>query len=370
MFMRKNFRVKINTSKSRIDWYLLTTVFFLVLFGVLMVFNASSISANTDFGNKFYYLREQSKWVVLGFVGLIYASFFDYKKYFNLALPALLTCLILLLLVFVPGLGVNALGAQRWINFQLFILQPSELTKLSMIIYLSAWLSQKEHKRFAAFLLLISLVVGLIILQPDMGTAVVLVAISLILYFVSGAPLKHFAVFLPLGLVAGLTLALTSPYRFNRILTFLNSAHDPLGASYHVRQILIALGSGGLLGLGFGKSRQKFAYLPEATTDSIFAIIAEELGFIGSTILILILLFLIFRAFTIAKRAPDHFGRLLAVGIGSWFAMQIIINLGAMVALIPLTGIPLPFISYGGSSLVVALFAVGILINIGRQGKL
>ena len=172
-----------------------------------------------------------------------------------------------------------------------------------------------------------------------------------------------------MGFLAGVVLAITSPYRLNRILTFFNSSHDPLGASYHVRQILIALGSGGLVGLGFGKSRQKFAYLPEATTDSIFAIIAEELGFIGSTILILIFLFLIYRIFSIAKRAPDNFGRLLAIGIGSWFAMQIIINLGAMVALIPLTGIPLPFISYGGSSLVVALFAVGILINIGRQGK-
>ncbi|MBI3980379.1 putative lipid II flippase FtsW [Candidatus Microgenomates bacterium] len=367
--MPKNLRLKFKLRSTKTDWYLITTVISLVLFGVLMVFNASSISALTDFGNKFYYLREQSKWVIIGVLGLLYASFFDYKKYFYLALPLLLVCLLLLILVFVPGLGVNALGAHRWINFHLFILQPSEFTKLSLIIYLSAWFSQKEKKRFFAFLLLLAMIVGLIILQPDMGTGVVLVSISLILYFVSGAPLMHFGVFLPLGFMAGVFLAITSPYRLNRVLTFFNSSRDPLGASYHVRQILIALGSGGLLGLGFGKSRQKFAYLPEATTDSIFAIIAEELGFIGSTILILVFLFLIYRIFSIAKRAPDNFGRLLAVGIGSWFAMQIIINLGAMVALIPLTGIPLPFISYGGSSLVVALFAVGILINIKRQGK-
>lgn len=359
--------MKLKTLFDNFDWHLPVLVVVLVVFGVLMVFDSSSVSAVTEFGNKYFYVKEQLKGVVLGFLGLIFAAFFDYRRYYKLSLPFLLLCLLLLVAVFIPGFGVHALGANRWLNFGFFILQPSELTKLAMTMYLAAWLSQKEKSRLMAFLLLIGLVVGLIVLEPDLGTAIVLISTSILIYFVSGAPLKHFLALVPIVVTGIVGLAVTSPYRFQRVMTFLNPSNDPLGASYHVRQILISLGSGGIWGLGLGKSRQKFSYLPEASTDSIFAIIAEELGFIGSVCLILLFVYLIYRGFLIAKAAPDNFGRLLSFGIISWFSLQIIVNLSSMVALSPLTGIPLPFISYGSSSLAVELLAVGILINVQRQ---
>ncbi len=202
-----------------------------------------------------------------------------------------------------------------------------------------------------------------------MGTAFIIIAVSLAVYFISGAAIKQFLALLPVSIVGVVGLALSAPYRFRRLTTFLNPGSDPLGASYHIRQILIGLGSGGLFGVGLGKSRQKFAYLPEATTDSIFAIIAEELGFIGASILILIFFLLIYRGFKISQKAPDNFGKLLGSGITAWIAIQTLVNLSSMVALVPLTGIPLPFISYGGSSLVVIMTASGILLNIEREGR-
>lgn len=334
-----------------------------------MVYEASSVSAQVDFGDKYYYLKEQLKWGVLGFGVLFATAFFNYRRYYKLAVPILLITLLMLVLVFIPGLGVKALGAHRWINFHLFILQPSELTKLSAIIYLSAWFSYKERGRFLAFLLLLGTLVGLVLLEPDLGTAFIIIGVCLSVYFISGAPLKQLLALLPLSTVGVIGLALSAPYRFRRLTTFLDPSSDPLGASYHIRQILIALGSGGLFGVGLGKSRQKFSYLPEATTDSIFAIIAEELGFIGAGVLILVFFLLIYRGFKISQKAPDSFGKLLASGITCWIAIQTLVNLAAMVSLLPLTGIPLPFISYGGSSLVVMMAACGILLNIERESR-
>ncbi len=359
--------MKIKIHHQYFDWSIVFLTLFLLAFGLLMVYDSSSVTALTQFGNKFYYLREQTKGVTIGILGMIFAAFFDYRRYYKLSLPMLVGSLVLLVMVFIPPLGIKALGAHRWINFGLFILQPSELAKLVTTIYLSAWLSRKEKNRFAAFLILLAMVVGLIILEPDLGTAIIIISCSLVIYFSSGAPLKHLVALIPVVFGGVLALAISAPYRFARIATFLNLNSDPLGASYHVRQILIGLGSGGLWGLGLGKSRQKFFYLPEATTDSIFAIIAEELGFIGATALILVFVILIYRGFIIAKNAPDSFGRLLAFGLTAWIAIQTIINLSSMVALTPLTGIPLPFISYGGSALVVELFAIGILLNISKQ---
>ncbi|MBI3385373.1 putative lipid II flippase FtsW [Candidatus Gottesmanbacteria bacterium] len=362
--------MKIKIHQQYFDWYLLFLTLFLLAFGLLMVFDSSAVTALTEFGNKFYYLRDQAKGVIIGLLGMIFAAFFDYRRYYKLSLPMLLGSLALLVMVFIPSLGVKALGAHRWISLGFFILQPSEVAKLITTIYLSAWLSKKEKNRFGAFLILLSMVVGLILLEPDLGTGIIIVSCSLIIYFISGAPLKHLVGLIPVALGGILALAISVPYRFARLATFLNLNSDPLGASYHVRQVLIALGSGGLWGLGLGKSRQKFFYLPEASTDSIFAIIAEELGFIGATALILVFVILIYRGFIIAKNAPDNFGRLLAFGITAWIALQIIINLSSMVALTPLTGIPLPFISYGGSAIVVELFAIGILLNISKQSMI
>lgn len=354
---------------GKADFALLISVVILTLFGLFMIYDASSYVAFRDFGDKYTYFKDQTFWAIIGFTALGVVSFFDYHRYYNLALPILITSIILLTLVFVPGLGVSALGASRWIDLGFFVIQPSELVKLALTIYLSAWFSTKENGKFLAFLLLIGLVLGLVMAQPDMGTAITILGVSVIIYFLSGGSIWHLVALAPVVIISGLVLIILEPYRMARLTTFLNPEHNILGTSYHLRQILIALGSGGLFGVGLGNSLQKYAYLPEATTDSIFAIMAEEIGFIGITIYLAVVLFVIYRGFSIAMNAKDKFGKLLAGGIISMIAIQTIVNLGAQTALLPLTGIPLPFISYGGSSLIMNLIAVGILLNISRQSK-
>lgn len=361
--------LSLKRQKMRIDVVLLATVVFLCLFGLLMIFDASVVAAIRDFGDKYYFLRSQSMWLGLGIVLLLIMSRINYHFFFVYSDFFLLGIIFLLIAVFVPGVGIRALGANRWVNFGFFILQPAELTKLIMIIYLSSLLTSSKKQKLLPFFILIAFIVGLIVLQPDLGTAIIVLAISAGLYFLSGAPLLHFGLLIPAAIAAIGTLAVLAPYRLQRVVTFFNPDIDPLGMSYHIRQILLALGSGGIMGLGIGNSRQKFEYLPEANTDSIFAIVGEELGFIGAFLLIVCFLFLIARCFAIAKRAPDEFGRLVASGISVWIAVQVGINLSAMVALLPLTGVPLPFISYGGSNLVVTLVALGILLNISRQSN-
>lgn len=351
----------------KFDSPLILSVIALTLFGLFMIYDASSYVAFRDFGDKYQYVKNQFLWVFLGVIALFIVSFFDYRKFYNLALPILIGSIFLLFLVFIPGLGIRALGASRWIDFGFFVIQPSEFVKLALTIYLSAWFSTKEKGRFIAFLLLIGMVILLVMLQPDMGTAMIILGEAIILYFLSGGSALHIFSLIPAVGLGGLALILLEPYRAARLATFLNPEKEILGSSYHLRQILIALGSGGLFGVGIGNSLQKYAYLPEATTDSIFAIIAEELGFVGVTILLLVMLFIIYRGFYIAIRAKDNFGKLLAGGITSVLAIQTIVNLGAQTALLPLTGVPLPFISYGGSALIVNLFSVGILLNISRQ---
>lgn len=351
------------------DTALLISVISLTIFGLFMIYDASSYIAFRDFGDKYHYVKDQFLWVFLGSIALFIISFFDYHKFYNLALPILIGSIFLLFLVFIPGLGIRALGASRWIDFGFFVIQPSEFVKLALTIYLSAWFSTKEKGRFIAFLLLIGLVILLVMLQPDMGTAVIILGEAIILYFLSGGSILHILSLIPAVGLGGLILILLEPYRAARLSTFLNPEKEIQGSSYHLRQILIALGSGGLFGVGIGNSLQKYAYLPEATTDSIFAIIAEELGFVGVTVLLLIMLFIIYRGFYIAIRAKDNFGKLLAGGITSVLAIQTIVNLGAQTAILPLTGVPLPFISYGGSALIVNLFSVGILLNISRQSR-
>jgi cell division protein FtsW len=365
--MKKSFGVVNN----KIDIPLLTTVLFLSCFGLLMVYNASSVSAFHDFGNKYFYLEEQAKWLVLGLFSMFVTSVIDYRIYKSLAFPAILASLILLLAVFIPGVGIKAYGAHRWLSLGAINFQPGELSKLTLVIYLSAWFSRGEAKsmagKFLPFLTLLGLLVVLLMLEPDMGTTVVIITTALTLYFLSGAPIWHFLGIIPAAFLGGIAFILTSPYRVRRLTNFLNPMLDPQGASYHIRQILLALGSGGFFGVGIGKSRQKYEYLPEATTDSIAAVIGEELGLIGIVALIVGLLFVVYRGFKIAKKAPDRFGRFLGLGISVLIGVQVAINLSSMVAIIPLTGVPLPFISYGGSSLIVILSAVGILLNIGKQ---
>jgi cell division protein FtsW len=261
------------------------------------------------------------------------------------------------------------LGAHRWIDLRVGVLQPAEFVKLSLAIYLAAWFSTKEKGRFGAFLLLIGFVLFLVMAEPDMGTTIIILCEALVLYFLSGGAVWYFFALSPVLAILGFILIKIEPYRAKRLATFLDPNQGINGASYHVRQILLALGSGGLTGVGFGNSLQKYAYLPENATDSIFAIIAEEIGFLGSVVLIVVLMAFIWRGMVIALRARDTFGKLLAGGIVAFLGMQMIINLGAQTALLPLTGVPLPFISYGGSALVVDLCSVGILLNIAKQGQ-
>lgn len=352
---------------SKIDISLLICVIILTFFGLFMIYDASSFVAFRDFGDKYHYVKDQSIWIMLGFAALIFFSYFDYHRLYAFALPILFIALVLLILVFVPGIGVSLLGAHRWIDTRVFLLQPAEFVKLALAIYLAAWFSNKEKGRLPAFLLLLGLVLGLVMVEPDMGTMVVILAEALTVYFLSGANVLYFSFIVPLVGFFGFLFIKISPYRAERLQAFLNTDLSLEASSYHVKQILIALGVGGMTGTGLGNSLQKYAYLPESTTDSIFAIIAEELGFVGAVALILFFIFIISRCFYIVVKARDNFGKLLAGGITTFVAIQTIINLAAQTALVPLTGIPLPFISYGGSSLIIDLAAVGILLNISKQ---
>jgi cell division protein FtsW len=273
------------------------------------------------------------------------------------------------MVVLIPGIGYSAGGARRWLDFGLINLQPTELAKFSIIIYLASWLINKEKKRFLSFVSLVGLLLFLIILQPDMGTAVIVFSICVIVYYLSGANLLYLALLLSTAFGGFYFLIKISSYRFHRLLAFFNPAIDPQGISYHINQILISLSNGGLFGQGFGASRQKYLFLPEAHTDSIFAIIAEEYGFIGSLFLIILYFFFIYKIYHLIRLAPDQLSRLLAGGIFALFNIQLIINLAGMVGLFPLTGVPLPFISYGGSNLLISFALIGILLNIEKRVK-
>ncbi|MBI4136552.1 putative lipid II flippase FtsW [Candidatus Roizmanbacteria bacterium] len=366
---KKRIHVSSKSAGGKTSWNLIVLVFGLALFGLTMIFNVSALTALSDFDDKFYYVKEQAQWLVVGTIVMITLMHLNYRRLQLLAIPLLLGTFGLLVAVFLPGIGIRAYGASRWVNLGFFSLQPAELAKLTLIIYLAAWFSNKEEKRLTSFLVLLGLVIGPVVLQPDLGTSVILITISLVMYFLSGAPIWHFAMLVPVvGLgIAG--LAISAPYRMQRVMTFFNPSADPQGFSYHVRQIQIALGSGGIFGVGIGESRQKYAYLPEVTTDSIFAIIGEEFGLIGATVIIVLFILLIFSALKIAMTTSDDFGKLLAGGIAFALSLQVIINLSAMVSLIPLTGIPLPFISYGGSNLVVSCAMVGMLASVARFRK-
>lgn len=347
-------------------WLLLLTVL-LSLFGILMVYDSSAAIAIRDFGNQYQFAEDQLRWLLLGYGALFLLSRINYHWWYKLAFPMLLVCLVLLGAVFLPGLGIRAYGAHRWLNFGVFVLQPAEIAKLTLIVYFAAWFSNKERGRFFAFLLLLAMVVGLILLEPDLGTSIIIMGLALVFYFLSGENLLYL---LPLSALVGVALvvfALISPYRSSRITTFLHPETDPLGASYQIRQVLLGLGSGGLTGIGIGQSRQKYEYLPEANTDSIFAIIGEEVGFVGGTGVVFAYILLVWRLFRVARYASDRFGALLSVGVGSLIGVQAGINLAAMVAIVPLTGVPLPLISYGGSGLVMILAALGIVYNVSRK---
>jgi cell division protein FtsW len=366
LIRKKSNSREINKPAKSVDTLLAIVVVLLVIIGIAMVYNSSVAIGVRDFSDQFYYVKEQLRGLAIGLFLFSIFSFIDYRHWQKLTRPLVIVNIILLLLVFVPGIGIGALGARRWIRILGLVIQPAELAKFTLIVYLSNWLTQKEKPKLIQFLLIVGFFVGLVMLEPDMGTSIVLVSIAFVVYFCSGSPLWHFLLMIPLVVTGGATMALAAPYRFARLLTFLNPDRDPLGASYQITQALLAIGSGGIFGMGLGMSRQKYAYLPEANTDSIFAVIAEETGFIGSVLLILLFYTVVWRLIKIAKSAPDNFSRLYTAGIVAWIGLQVALNIGAMMSLTPLTGIPLPLISYGSSSLVILLAALGIQLNISR----
>lgn len=358
---------KFKTYKKKFLGWLFTIPLILSLVGLFFVFEASSVRSFQEIGDSLYFFKLQAVWIGLGLAAMIFFSFFDYHKLYYLAIIFIVGSILLLCFVLIPGIGYQAGGARRWIDFGLFNLQPTELAKLSVIIYLSSWFINRERKRFFSFLILLSILMFLIILQPDMGTAIIVFSLGIIIYFLAGIELWYLVFLLPTSLGIFFLLVKISPYRLKRILAFFDPKLDPLGITYHINQILISLESGGLIGLGLGASRQKYLYLPEAHTDSIFAIIGEEFGFIGGMLLIIAYMYLMYRIYQIATHAPDRFGKLIAGGAFAFFNIQAIINLAGMVNLIPLTGVPLPFISYGGSNLLVSFILIGVLINIAKR---
>lgn len=359
-------RVSLKLQKKAVDLPLLLSVAALVIFGAVMVYDASVVQGLKDFKDSYYYIRQQLIWVGLGLISMIFFAQFDYKKFKAYSFPLILFSFLLLLAVFIPSLGISGGGAHRWLNIGPITIQPAEIIKLTGVIFL-ATAFEKKGKLLPFLILVIPVTIVTAVLQKDLGSTIVFVATATLLYFASGAPLWHFLLSLPLALIALAVLIFTSSYRSKRILAFLDPFSDPQGFTYHISQVLIALGSGGIFGLGLGHSRQKFEYIPQVSTDSIFGIIGEELGLLGSVFLISLFLILIVRGFKIAQTCQDNFGKILALGITCWLGIQVAINLSSMIALLPLTGVPLPFISYGGSALVANLTAVGILLNISKQ---
>jgi cell division protein FtsW len=282
----------------------------------------------------------------------------------KIALPLFIGSLLLLIVVLIPGIGTKVLGARRWIILGPISIQPSEVVKLALAIYLAKVAA--KGKGILSYFLPLAAVAALVMMEPDLGTTLVIMALALSQIFVAGVNLFQFLGFLLLGGGISAIYVWLSDYRRNRLLTFLAQSQDPLGRDYHIRQILLALGSGGLFGVGLGEGRQKFLFLPEAATDSIFAVIAEEVGFIGALVVIIIFAVFIFRALKVSVQAENIFSKILGIGIVAWIGGQAILNIGSMVALTPLTGVPLPFFSYGGSALTMILVACGILLSISK----
>ena len=337
-------------------------------FGLIMIYSASVAEGARDFGNKWHFVLLQLKWASVGLVAMIVASYIPPKFWEKLAPLMMLGGLCLLFLVIIPGIGTKVQGARRWLVLPGIVLQPAELIKLIEVVYLSSWLHSRKITlpQFGVF---VALVAGLIMLQPDMGTTLVVTLLATAMYFLAGYPVKHLLALGGVGLTLGTILIIAEPYRLDRVKTFLDPLHDTQGSSYHMRQVLLSLGSGGISGLGIGRSRQKYAYLPEASTDSIFAVVGEELGFVGGVILILAFLYYLSLIFKVSSLEHDKFGSTLVSGVGAWIGLQICLNLAAMVALTPLTGVPLPLVSYGGSALITMLGGIGLVLSVSRHQK-
>lgn len=355
-------------------WILIATLLLLTI-GVVMVYSASAVLAFREFGDYGYYLKRQLVFAVLGIIAMYFTMNVDYWVWKKLAKPGLIVCFGLLVIVLIPGIGVIRGGARSWLGIGSLGIQPSEFMKLGMIVFMAKLLSDEQSgiTRFTKGLLpplgIMGAAFGLIMLQPDLGSGAVLVGATMIIIYTAGARISHLAMLGMVGVAGFVGLIASAPYRLKRITGFLDPWQDPLGTGYQIIQSLYAIGPGGLVGLGLGMSRQKYSYLPEPQTDFIFSIISEELGFIGGAVVLLLFMLLVWRGMRAAITAPDTFGSLLAVGIVGMIAVQVVINIGVVIGMFPVTGITLPLISAGGSSLTLMLTALGVLLNISRYSR-
>jgi len=355
-------------------WLLLALTGVLLVIGLVMVLSASSVQSLAEFGSTWVYFVRQVMWVLIGLVGLVISSRLDYRLLRRASVPLLVLSLLLLVVVLIPGIGISVNGARAWLGAGPMRMQPSELVKLALLLFSCDLLARRAHKMDDSRLTLVPIIVVmgvtamLMMLQPDLGSTMVMGVIIFAVLFVAGVPLLRLGGVFAAGSTLALGLALAAPYRRNRLLAFLDPSRDPMNTGYQINQSLVGLASGGLFGVGLGESRSKYGFLPNAHTDFIFAIISEELGLVGA--LLVIGMFLGFATLGVkaALRAPDRFGMLLAGGITAWILAQALVNIGGVVGLMPITGLTLPFISAGGSSLVVTLLSTGILLNVAAQG--
>ena len=357
------------------DKSLIIIIFCLLVLGLIILFSASKLISLDIRGNSYYYFIHQLLYGgAIGTIAFLIVQKINYSVWKKFALVLFFVSLVLLGLVFIPNLGYSHAGAQRWLVLGPLSFQPSEFLKLAFVIYLSAFLSKKSVRNdgvntLIPFLIIIAVIGGLMALQSDAGTLGLIAIVGFILYFVGGAKIYQLAIVGFTYIAAFFALIKFFPHRMARFVAFINPSIDPQGISYQINQALLAIGSGGLLGVGLGRSQQIYSYLPEPMGDSIFAIAAEEIGFIGVMVLVALFFLFAFKGLRIAKKAPNNFAKLLAIGITSWIVVQAFINIAAITGLIPLTGIPLPFVSYGGSALIISLVGAGILVNISKHIK-
>ena len=355
---------------GKIDFSFLIIVLMLVIYGLIMVFSASSASAHHYQGDTLYFIKRQLIWAVLGVIAMFVIARIPYKVVKKLAFPIFIVSVVCLVLVPIVGKEIN--GAKRWLGIGSLGFQPSELAKFAMIIFLSKLIADNKFdlndyiKGFWAYLCIIGGVALLILVEPHLSGAIVVALTSFVILFMAGAKGKHIATLFPMGAGALVVAIIIEPYRMKRFITFLDPFADTLGDGWQVVQSLYAIGSGGLFGLGLGQSRQKFLYIPEPHNDFIFSIICEELGFVGAVFTIILFVMLIWRGIRISILAPDKFSSLLSGGIMSLVAIQVLMNIAVVTSSMPATGVPLPFFSYGGTSLLFMLASMGVMLNISR----
>jgi len=361
------------TMRKEFDTTILLLAVVLTCLGVVMVYSSSSIVAAKRYSDGFYFLKRQGIFALLGFAVMAVAMQIDYHRLRPLAVPFLLGCVALMVLVLIPGISSRAGGASRWIRLPGFSLQPSELAKLGLVFYMAHSLAKKKEKiksfkfGFIPYMVVLALLLLLLLLQPDLGSAITLGGVAMVMLLVAGTRLVYLASLGILSVPFLYFLVMDVAYRRKRILAFLNPWKDPTNTGFQIIQSWIAFGTGGLFGNGLGEGKQKLFYLPEAHTDFIFSVIGEELGFIGVFVIAALFLLLVTRGFRAALHAPDDFGRYLAFGLTLLLGLEAFVNIGVVMGMLPTKGLALPFLSYGGTSLLTSLAAVGVLLNISSQ---